>query len=134
MFKWFEEWNTKRVINRYSKSEKIVDLILAILGRDSETEGEDIFEDERIKIEYRNDNDNSTKIYKVWVKNEEELIPVFDRTRRYNEVNIKKFKIGYWIYHLYKVKHKGLTIKEVYAPELEAGKPKQERNRLLDVE
>lgn len=137
MFNWFFKNDPKYVINHYSQSVKVVYLILAVLGRSNNTDDcEDEFENELIKVSYiRKDfGMNSGRWYKVWIKNGDELVLVFDRHKGDNRVEIKKFKIGYWIYHLYKIKNGGLELNEVYAPNLNLGKPEEERNRLMEVE
>jgi len=70
----------------------------------------------------------------VWIKSDRELILVFHRLRIQDTVSVKVFKIGYWIYHLYRIENKLLTLEETYSPELQLDKPKEEVNRLMKVE
>ncbi len=137
IWNWYEKFKIRRVINQYGSEDKIRDLILSVfdLQRDYNW-GEHNFEDEYMKIMYSNlwvDSDR-THTFIVYIKNEsKEFQEVFHRTKRDNTINVNKFKIGYWIYHLYKIKNKKLNMKEIGIEKFEEPEVEEEKKLLSTI-
>ncbi len=138
MLKWMRERKIKKVINKYTDPSVVSSLILDIFDRhDNYSVCEDIFEDECVKFMYKFTRPNigeKRNTYKVWIKNGEELILVFDRFKEEYDSKVDVFKIGYWIYHLYRIKKGDLNINETFSPELKLAAPQEEKSRLMSIE
>ncbi len=118
MFNFFKKSKIK-VISKYSNHKTIRDLILKILDREKDSGyGTEKYEDNNLKIVYSKIFRNaSTEItYLVYVKNNKELIEVFNRVVSGDgpeDVNVNTFVIGDWIYNLYLISEKKIKIEDL---------------------
>lgn len=144
MLNWYEKFKIRRIINKYGSEDSVKDLILHVfdLNGVNSNWGEHNFENEYMKIMYSNlwvsdptgRHSQRVHTYIVHIKDSSgQLTEVYHRTKSDDTVNVEKFRIGYWIYHLYKIKSKKLNMKEIGIEKFEEPEPEEERKILSTI-
>ncbi len=112
MFDNFKKRRKQKIINQYSNPLKVKDLILKLFDRENTVYSvREVYEDNFIKVEYNYSTSDGHE-YFVYVKDEENLIEVFNRTSESMQT-VKVFVVGEWIYNLYLVANKKITLNDL---------------------
>lgn len=138
MWAWFKKRKINNIINEYGNEYEVKNLILKIFDFDnySSEYGEYRFEDEYLKVFYSKiwSSEYSNHTYIVSFKTlNETWEEVFHRTKRDTDVKIDKFKIGYWVYHLYKIANKELNMSEIGIDKFKAPDVEEEQKILSTI-
>ena len=135
MFDWYKRRRVKSIINKYNEADKVRDLILSLFGRNnSESDCDLTIENELLRVDYSSSNDGDNREYKVFTRQNDNYILVFHRIVNVDNVSVKKFVMGYWIYQLYEMKDGDVDLKDVYFPGVIFPSVEKETSRLLNVE